>query len=482
MSGFRIEGNTSGNVVEVNASNELKTALSNVPANIGGVRLFSENDAGAVTGTPTLRSPETSPDFRLRVGLDTVLMSDSFNATTQNSSNWFYTFTTMTAAQPGAGTVNFGVVQGTAASHAAMMRSYQYFPLFGTAPLAVEFTAGVFTAPLVTNEVWLMGLGIPAAAATTPVDGVWLKCTSAGWTGVVRYNSIDTETGVLWPDVNIVLSDLQKWCIVCGEQDVQFWRNDELLCEIHVPAANGQPFIGGSLPVFMQKYCSGAVSNTNTMRVSDITVSLMDLNTNRDWATTLVTQGLSSTLGPNGQAQGKTSLWANNTAPTAVALTNTTAAFTGLGGIVAVLPTLAANTDGILISYQNSAGSPNITPRNLVITSIELRSVVSVVLAGGPVIYAYAVAFGHTAVSLVTGETASFANNTTHSPRILSLGIESFPATAAVGTLGTGATIALPTPIVVRPGEFIAIIARNIGTVTTTGAITALISYNGYWE
>ena len=482
MAGFRIEGNSSGNVAEVNSNGEIKVALSNTVATIGGVRMFSENDNGTVTGTPYLKSPETSPDYRLRVGTDTLLMTDTFNATTQNTTNWAYVFATMTAAQPGAGTVNFSNVQGTTSAHGAYMRSFQYFPMIGTAPLAIEFTAGVFTAPLVTNEIWLMGLGIPVSAVAPPTDGVWLKCTSAGWTGVIIYNGTTTESGVLWDAASIVLSDLQKWTIVVGEQEVEFWRNDQLLGKLVIPAANGQPFINGALPVFMHKYNTGAVSNTNTMRVSDVTVSLMDLASNRDWPITQVIQGLSSIVGTNGNTQGKTSLWANNTAPTAVALTNTTAAFVGLGGIAAVLPTLAANSDGILFSYQNPVGSINITPRNLVINSIELRSVVSVVLAGGPVIYAYAVAFGHTAVSLATAETASFATGTTHAPRIIPLGIESHAATAAVGSLGTGATIALPTPIVVRPGEFIAIVARNLGTVTTTGAITVLVSFNGYWE
>jgi hypothetical protein len=165
-----------------------------------------------------------------------------------------------------------------------------------------------------------------------------------------------------------------------------------------------------------------------------------------------------------------------------VALTNTTAAFTGLGGIAAVLPTLAAASDGIVFSYQNPVPTINITGRNLVIRGVKAQGAVSVVLAGGPVIYAYAVAFGHTAVSLATGETASFATATTHAPRIVPLGIESYAATAAVGTLGAGATLQLANPIVVRPGEFVAIVARNIGTVTTTGAITITAVFDAYWE
>jgi hypothetical protein len=233
----------------------------------------------------------------------------------------------------------------------------------------------------------------------------------------------------------------------------------------------------------MQKLCTGTVSNTNTMRVSDITISQIDILTNKDWGVARSLAGNSGFVGQNGHTQGKTSIWTNNTAPTAVAITNTTAAFTGLGGIAAVLPTLAAASDGIVFSYQNPAPTINITGRNLVIMGVKVQGAVSVVLAGGPVVYAYAVAFGHTAVSLATAETASFATATTHAPRIVPIGMETYAATAAVGTLGSqGLTLQLSNPIVVRPGEFVAIVARNIGTVTTTGAITITAVYDAYWE
>ena len=218
------------------------------------------------------------------------------------------------------------------------------------------------------------------------------------------------------------------------------------------------------------------------MRVSDVTISQIDIQTTKDGGVARALAGKSGFVGQNGHPQGKTTLWTNNTAPTAVALTNTTAAFTGLGGIAAVLPTLAAASDGIVFSYQNPVPTINLAGRNLVIRGIKVQGAVSVILAGGPVIYAYAVAFGHTAVSLATAETASFANNTTHAPRIVPLGIETYAATAAVGTLGAGATLQLANPIVVRPGEFVAIVARNIGTVTTTGAITIVGVFDSYWE
>lgn len=454
----------------------------NAPAGVGSVRMFSENDPGTLTGTPYLKSPETSSDYRLRVGMDTIVLDDTFNGLTQNTTKWAYANTTMTASQPGAGTLNFGTVQGTAAGHGAFVRSYQYMPLFGASGLAIEFHVGQFTATMVANEVFRTGMGNVVTAGVAPTDGVWLEFTSGGTVLVMSYNGTITQSGILEANSTLTTGDLFHYCLVLGNSEVEVWRDDVLLGEMTIPTSTAQPFLQGALPAFIQKACTGTVSNTNTMRVSDITISQIDILTNKDWGVARSLAGKSGYVGQNGQTQGKTALWGNNTAPTAVALTNTTAAFTGLGGICAVLPTLAANSDGIVFSYQNPVPTINITGRNLVIRGVEIKGAVSVILAGGPVVYAFAVAFGHLTVSLATAETASFANNTTHAPRIAALGIESYPATAAVGTSGAGARLVVMNPIVVRPGEFVAIIARNIGTVTTTGAITFVASVDAYWE
>jgi hypothetical protein len=208
----------------------------------------------------------------------------------------------------------------------------------------------------------------------------------------------------------------------------------------------------------------------------------MDFETAKPWAHQIAGMGGHSNIGQNGNTQGKNALWTNNTAPTAAALTNTTAAFTGLGGIVAVLPTLAVASDGILINYTNPASTINITGKNLYITRVTIKGAVSVIFAGGPVVYAVALAYGHTAVSLATAESASFATATTHAPRVMPLGMESYAVTAAVGTIGQGVDVDFAVPIVVRPGENVSVVLRNIGVVTTTGAVTYTVSYGGYWE
>ena len=485
--GAKIAG-AGGVEVQTNAAGQLhvvpETDVGTNPGNVGAVRAFAENDPGNVTGEAYLKSPEVSDDYRLRVGMDTILFQDTTNALTQNTSKWSYTFATLTAAMPGAGTCNFSTVQGTTSAHGAFMRTFQYFPIIGTAPVWHEEDWGQFTATLVAGEVWSTGLGLPVSAVALPTDGAWWQLTTAGLIGRVCYNGVFTDTGVLKAFGDFTLNTLYKSSMLVGENVIEWWLDDVLLGTTAIPAGTGQPFLQGTLPAFRMKHNTGAVSNTNTMRCCDTVVTLADIQSGRSWPHTMAINGQSAFIGQDGHTQGKTAWWTNNVAPTAAAATNTAAiaGATTLGGLVAVLPTLAANTDGNLFTYQNPASTINITGRNLVITGAKVQGAVSVVLTGGPVVYAYAIAFGHTAVSLATAETASFATATTHAPRIAFVGFESYAATAPVGTIGQGCTISFDSPIVVRPGEFIALIARNIGTVTSAGALTIGFTPIGYWE
>lgn len=483
-------GNNSTGLANVDAQFNLR---ANTPgygltgAKVGGgpengPAIFSENDAGTLTGSRWVLSPKTSLERRLRVGMDSFLFDDTFNATTQNTSLWNYIFATLTASQPGAGTLNFGTTQGTAATHGAIMKTFQYFALMGSSPMAMNISLGQFNAALIANEEWRAGFANPTVAGTAPTDGVWFKITTAGVFLEEVYNGSTTTSAALTTLATLTVGTQFEFQLVVNERTVNLWLNDVLLGTISRAAADGQPFLQGSLPIFLQKLCTGSVTNTNTMRVGDISAIQLDVNSNKSWENQLSTMGRNGNLGQNGNTQGKTSLWTNSTAPTAVALTNTTAAFTGLGGIVAVLPTLAAQSDGKLLTFQNPSPTINITGRNLVIRGVSISSAVSVIFAGGPVTMAYAAAYGHTATSLATVETGSFVTATTHAPRIKGIGMDNFIVTAPAGTLGQNIIKTFAAPIVVRPGEFFDIIARNVGTVTTTGAITYVIDVDAYWE
>jgi len=96
----------------------------------------------------------------------------------------------------------------------------------------------------------------------------------------------------------------------------------------------------------------------------------------------------------------------------------------------------------------------------------------------------WSLAFGHTAVSLATAETGSFATATTHAPRRVALGWQS----AAIGTVVGGLyspdiLFTFDSPIVVRPGEFIATIMKIVvGTATASQTITYMVTFDGNFE
>jgi len=472
----------------------LVTSVSGLPTNVtdGAIRIFSENDDGKVVGTPYLKSPETGLDYRLRTGRDTILFSDSFNSVAQNTNTWNYVFATLTAAQPGAGTVNFGVVQGTTSSHGAFMRSFQHFPLIGTSALSAEFTMGQFTAALVTNEVWLAGFGIPTAAVTIPTDGVWFRLTSAGLEGVLMFNGSPTPTGVIKSFDSIVVGDLDKYVIVVGEREVEYWFDDILLKTQLIPNANGQPFLGKTTPVFMMKYNTGAVSNTNTMRVADVTVTLYDIDTLKAFPHAQATGGFQSSVGQNGQTPGATSSnYAQAALPATAAGSNTAlttnlpAGLSGIGIMTAQATNTGAGGDMLAASFLNPAATVNITGRNLVITDIWVAAMnTGAVVAGTPTSLIWGVKYGHTAETLVTGETASFATATTHIPRGIPLGVMYAPIGAVIGaTYDRDLMRNLETPIVIRPGERIALTARfRVGTATASQEVTYVYAFNGYWD
>lgn len=486
-------GSAGTNTAEVNTSNEVLTVISKVRSSVG---FHSENDDGTVLGVKYMKSPESSTDYRLRVGTDTILLSDTFNATTQNTHNWSYTFNTLTASQPGAGTLNFGTVQGTTSAHGAFMRSFQYFPLVGTAPLSFEITFGQFTAALSSGEVWLAGFGLPSAATTRPTDGVWFKLTSAGLVGVIAYSGVETETGVLYAFGSLSVGELDKYIIVVGETEVEWWKqigdDDILLDHQSIPSANGQPFIAGSQPAFMMKYNTGAVSNTNTMRVSDLTVTLMDVTANKPYHVQAATAGSMAYVGQNGQTQGTTqnvgTITTGSTpqAPTAAAGSNTTPQIQGLGGWAALNAAAGAATDFIACSYTNPASTINITGRNLIVTGVAISTInTGAAVATTPTTLLWSLVFGHLVDSMNTTETASFATGTTHVPRRVQLGFQSAAVGTAIGGLYSNDIVRdfSNGPIVVRPGERLAFIVKIVvGTATASQTFTYNIMPVGYFE
>jgi len=262
--------------------------------------------------------------------------------------------------------------------------------------------------------------------------------------------------------------------------DIQDGNGFQMFGKIDLSASTRRPIYGGSTP-FGVRHAIGATAASGTINLNVIEYMVSNggfTNMRSEQSTAAILTG--GQQGQQGHAQGSTALFTNSLAAGAgAAMTNTTAALgVGLGGQFSALPTLAVPTTGIVCSYQNPAPSTVITGKQLVITGVKIESVVTTVLAGNatPIIYALGLAYGHTSVSLATGEAAS-----TKAPRTIPLGIQTFAAAAAVGTVGQVVNVKFDRAIPVYPSEFVAITAKNMGAVTTSGVITFLVTFDYGW-
>ena len=494
-------GNSTSGLANVDANNDLMTSTpqansryggaTGAPNYVGATRFFCENDPGTLSGTALLASPfVTAIDDNLQAGMMTPLLDYAFNGTAQDTSMWYTAFSTMTAtASGGYLTLNASNIGTT--STGVNMSTKRYFNLTGNAGLRFGAILNI-TLAAAANEIWYAGLGIPASATGAPTDGVWFQYTSAGLIGTVVYNGTTTSTGAL-PTANPLTIPVNTNVLLqirIHDRIVYFMYNGNIIGSIATPAGQGAPFMTDALPAFVQYVNTGTVSGGTFMqlKVATVQVDQLDSNLGKPYPHVQAAKGLMIYQGFQGGSMGSTALYTNSLAPgSGAAMTNTTAALgTGLGGQFTWQPTLAANTDGILSSYQNPVGSVNQTPRTLYITGVRIQSIVTSAFTGGPVYATYSLAYGHTAVSLATAESGSFTNATAKAPRRIALGIESFAVTAALGAVSaTNCPVVMQflSPIVVNPGEFIAIVAKNMaGTVTSGGTITTLVTFDGYAE
>lgn len=465
---------------ETDSANNL---FVNTPLNediAGHIACSAENDAGTVTGTRTVKSMEVTNDYRLRTGQDNTVFNDCFSGAAINTTIWDTALTTMTnTVTNGFSVLNAG--SSTASGAVALQRTWRHMPSYKQFTTQVEAEIQ-FTQTPQSNNVCEWGLGIVANfAVTAPTDGVFFRMTATGtFLCVVSYNGVETTSSPLDFATLVGTNTTRQFLIYLNSTVAQFWIDNILVAEIAAPAGQASITSSMSLPIMFRNYNSAATALAQQMKIGQVSCIIGDTGMSKPWGHVMTGNGQSSTQGQTGATLGSTAIYTNAAAAAAAALTNTTAAaqFTGLGGIANYLPTLTAGTDGILFSYQVPAGTATLPGRSLYISGVSLDGVVTTVLAGGPIINSVSIAYGHTAVSLATAESA-----TTKAPRRVPLGIQNWAATAAVGAqcqrLQDDYTVA---PIVVQPGEFIQIVIRNLGTVTTTGAITYVCSFTGYWE
>lgn len=497
MAGIRVEGSVSGNVVEVDASNNLQVKLPTDHPNVGGVRLFSENDDGTVLGTADLLSPETTRDYRLRVGVDTILFNMGFEGAIIARDRIQQNDTTMTAAQAsGFLTLNSGGSVTTA--QGTNVRTYRTFPLFGSFAVYSEFWVRLGN-PTATNAVSEFGLGYCSGVTVQLTDGIFIRTLSGGQSRlVITNNSVDiltadiTETNIPARDGvgTFDITESNHYVITVHNDTVDCWINGALVATLSVASPYGAPASSMNLPVFARVYNAGAASAARSIGISFMTVSTGDVNTSKPWAHQMAGSGYGSyqiqpgtTSGPTVTRGAGTLGWpTSGTARAAGTWTATTApALNSLGGIWVspAISTLTTEADYPIFSYQNPVGTATLPGKTLYITGVRVGETAVIAAAStNAITLTYGLAVGGTSSATTQTEAAAVV-----AARIIPLGQVAFGATAAVGDFRAGFEFRFDSPLVVYPGHFMVFIVRPFGTVTSnTLTVTGMLGVNGYFE
>lgn len=484
MAGIRIEGNTSGNVVEVTGSNQLKviteTNVNSSPNNVGAFKMYSENDDGSITGNVYLSSPEVDDDYRTRTSSDTLLDMETFNYAAQNTGKHTYANTTITATWTTAGLTTNGS-NVTTTSTGLTVGTYAEFPMLGNTHLFAEFAASL-TSAVTTNFIIDFGLfRRGSATAYAPTDGVYFRVNASGWQGVINYNGAETTTTL---NFTHTINQKYQFIIAASERKVEFWIDNVLYGTIDTPAGQGQPFLSTTLPLSIRHAHTGTTAGVINLVVNDYNVTLGGSFYNRSLGE-VGNATLGSYQGLSGGTMGTLATYPNSTNPTAAAPSNTTLTANlpgGLGGQGAVTAAATAATDGIWGSYQVPAGTTAVQGKRLKIIGILVDAVNNgAVVATTATTIQFSLGFGNTAVSLATTEAA-----TTKASRRIPLGFMTWAVGAGIGAGPQGGPIKIDftaAPIYVNPGEFIQLIAKFlIGTATASQVINFVWQPIYSWE
>lgn len=491
MAGFRIEGNASGNVVEVNAANELRvTGGSSTLANAGyAVHAFENSDGTFTAGVPLRTSPRVSMNKVLQAGSETPLFDYTFNATSQNTSLWKHVFVTQTMTQS-SGFLNVNANStGTTATH-CYLQTWAHFALRGGSGMNIAFSAQTSLA-VPANQVFEAGLFLGVANAV-PADGVFIRWTSAGVYGVILYNGTETATSVFsnfTPTVGVNYAFGMK----VYENEVEFYvapqgADFKYLGAISTPAGNGQPFTTTALPFTISNRNSAAVTSATIFKVSDVFINYLDLNYNIPYSLQQAALGLMGSQGQDGGTLGTTAVFPNAAGATTVtgaSLSQTVALATGLGGQVGITAA-GPGADGLVTNFQVPVGGVSQTPRRLVITGIRISATnIGAAVATTPTTLSWSLAYGATGgtiPSLAQAETGSFVTATAKAWRRVPLGMQSWIIGAAIGQREVDIDVKFNSPIVVNPGEWVGACTKIIqGTATASQVIFCNVMFDSHW-
>ena len=501
MAGFRIEGNTSGNVLEVDANNRMLVSVGTDATTAGTVNITS-NTRGTYTN-----KLEITEEGQAYATEPYTIFDLNFNS---NSSVWSSKIntnaTTLTkGTNNGYMRLNNGAVTTTATG--ISIYSNRVFYIQEASELRIRIYAK-HTNITATNKQIELGLGyynFAAGQANQMNEFIGFRWTTAGGLlGVVgtSFGGAPTEQTINI-NSNVPYSDaiIHEYELIVTESKVHFYVDGTYQGTINNDPTAWSLTKGIALPFIARQFHSGATSAACTFDIGAVNIRKAGCFDNQTFSAVQAAQGLSSYFyQPDFAVSAAThSIPASGTAPTANPGSNTVSAAnstTTLGGLIrqtltGVTTTLSSNI--LWTGYQNTslptAAGQATNARNFYVTAISISPmVVTTALVGGGFTVGWFAAIGASALSLATTDADGTTSSGAKAPRYIPLSLVStLAATAPLGTVATDVgdhTFIFPTPLPILPGEFIAIAMRTLAVTAavTQGSADAMININGYWE
>lgn len=459
------------NLVNVTVDNELQVATTQDATKAGFVALVCENGIQP-DGTRVMRELEASEDYRLRVGLDTILFSDYPAGTTVNTSLFKQSNTTMTVGNS-SGTYILNSGNSIAQSVNAILQTWRTFPIYKSFTTYVECVGYITSLPQ-ANQVIEWGLGY-ATGQVEATDGIFFRLNGVQMQTVLVYNTqvVATENITITPTPNTTMN-----CIIeVTLRRIKFWINDTLVSVLDVPDSVVNTAYNMQLPLFARIYNeAGFNGGVQQLRLGAIMISTGDMNSNKNWDTILSGSGRNMIQYPSGHTlAGANTNHTNNFNPAAVTLSNTTASYTWPNikfQFNAIDRTIGATTDYILLAYQVPINN------GAYITGVDISVyVLGEAIATTPTIFEWSIGIGSSTVSLSTTESI-----TNKSRRPYELDVTVFKVGDPIGTT-FNISKRFHTPLFVGSQEYIHIII-SVPQSTATGGQTfrGNCSIEGYNE
>ena len=481
-SGIPIQDGTSGNLAAVDTNGNVAMTGPKTPATIGyqGLAAIISEGVTYPTNAPKAgRHIDASDSFRLRVGVDSPLLSAVFPGSAIDLNLWNQSTATMTVAVSG-GFLNLNSGNSVATTVDAIVKSYRAFPLWHD--LSTRFDC-ILQFPAVAQANTVMEWGLFLAATTAaPTDGVLFRVNGAGnFMAVVNFSGTENTVDL---GVAITAATRYEFAVLIDRNQAEFYINNVLCATIAVPTAGAVSTAVSDQPVCFRIYNTGsAPALANQIKVSSCCVILCDGGAGRLWPHALVGMGGNAAqLSFNGGATAQTANYVNNTAPASATLSNTAAGYATLGGQWQFAAVAGAETDYALFALQVPAATAAVLGRTLYVTGIRIDSFnTGTAVATTATVLQWGISAGSSAVTLVgTVDSAGVKI-----ARRITLGVQTFAIGAAVGASPLPGPIdtQFASPLVVNAGEYLHVILKMpIGTNTASQIIRGTCFINGYFE